>query len=208
MNHVIYTRCFFEDDVLFFKYFELLKAIYIPSVCSQTNKSFKIYIHTSPKNPHHLGHIAKEFGGLGIDISCTAFEFQKSTIQTRHDCDDFMFPTYIEKIQSLAKEKFLDHDEFLIQAQPIKHLYGTDKHYLVRKKYDSKCPSMFLTLCQKTPSKTIVDITHTKFNSLVQTLFDLGYKLVKLTIHHTNKISEIKDGDRLIPENKKERFYE
>lgn len=200
MKHWIYTRCAFEDDALFYKYFAVMKTIFIPAIKSQSCKNFYLFIHVNKKNPHHSSLINQEFNNSGINYIFDIPNFKQAmlyepySIQTRHDCDDYMAPNYIKDIQNLAAENFLQFDEFLIHAQPVKHKYNTDEYYLPAK-YSQKNPSMFLTLCQRNPNKTIIDITHTKFSQTVPILFDLGYKYARLTIHQNNKISTLRSGD-------------
>lgn len=181
-----------------------MKNIFIPSIKAQSSKNFYLYIDVNKQKPHHCSLINREFDESGVNYTLNIPNFkqtmvnEKYTIQTRHDCDDYMAPNYVEDIQKLAEEKFLNFDEFLIHAQPIKHKYNTEKYYKVNQKYCPKHPSMFLTLCQKQPSKTIIDITHTKFSLSVPNLFDMGYKYARLTIHGNNKISKINSKDVLI----------
>jgi hypothetical protein len=204
MKHLIHTRCAFQDDGLFYKYFDVMKNIFIPAIKAQTSKNFYLYIDVNKQKPNHLSLINQEFDGSGVNYTLDIPNFKKTaldekyTIQTRHDCDDYMAPNYVEHIQKLAAEKFLNFDEFLIHAQPIKHKYDTGEYYRATPKYCQKHPSMFLTLCQKQPNKTIIDITHTKFSIFVPNLFDMGYKYVRLTIHENNKLSKLNTKDALI----------
>lgn len=201
MRHIMLTRCNFSDDDLFMKYFEVMKKHFIPSIKNQTCKKFKLFITTNNKDhPHHKDLIRKEFEDSGIDLDLGIKGFKqfvvekKYNIQSRHDCDDYMAPNYIEKIQQLYNEKVESHDEFLIHAQPVKLDHNTDDEYMGMK-YSDKAPSMFLSLCQKHPNKNILQAMHGQFSALVPTVFSMGTGYVKLVIHDNNKLSVIKKGD-------------
>jgi len=202
MKHIITTRCSFQDDELFQKYFEVMKKMYIPSVCAQTVKNFKLYISTDRKtNSHHKDLIAKEFKGSDVDLVFDITDIksymlnEKYNIQSRHDCDDWMSPLYVERIQSLYSENINKHDEFMIHAQPSKYDFETGKEYagIV---YKDTSTSMFLSLCQKNPTKHIFLKKHAEFPQIVPTVFNLGEGLVKLVIHKNNRLSKISSGDK------------
>lgn len=204
MKHIIFTNCNFDNDDLFYKYFEVMRKIYIPSVKSQICKDFLLFINVNPKKPEHFGVIQNEFADSNINYTLKMVGFKtrviedKYILQTRHDCDDYMSPTYVRDIQNLATEKFIDNEEFLIHAQPIKHEYNTNQYYHITPKYNEKHPSMFLTLCQKNPNKTILDVMHTKFSEVVPKIFDMGDKYARLTIHNNNKLSKLNHRDILM----------
>ncbi len=197
MKHIITTRCSFEDDSLFKKYFEVMRKIYIPSLRSQTVKNFELYISTNRKtNKHHKDLISKEFEGSGINILFDISDIksyllrEKYNIQSRHDCDDWMAPTYVEKIQQVYAENIDKYDEFIIHAQPCKYDIETGQDHKCSL-YTNTRTSMFVSLCQKVPSKHIFLKKHADFPEIVPTVFSLGEGLVKLVIHKNNRLSKI-----------------
>ena len=58
MNHLVITRLNFEDDELFYHYFEVMKQTYIPSIKNQKNQNFKIAFNINPK---HLDIVKPHF---------------------------------------------------------------------------------------------------------------------------------------------------
>jgi hypothetical protein len=173
-------------------------------VCSQTTKNFKLYISTDRKaNKHHKDLIVNEFKGSDVDLIFDLADVksymlnEKYNIQSRHDCDDWMGPTYIEKIQSVYKENVDRYDEFMIHAQPSKYDFETGKEYSGIT-YTDKSTSMFLSLCQKNPIKHIFLKKHAEFPQIVPVVFNLGDGLVKLVIHKNNRLSKISTGDKKI----------
>jgi hypothetical protein len=203
MKHIIITRCNFKDEFLFQKYFEVMKRAYIPSVINQSCKDFKLFIHTNKELPHHLELIREQFSGsdVDLDLKLTGFKEyvvrEKYNIQTRHDCDDFMYPNYIEAIHDMYDREIKNHDEFLIHAQPTKLNFYTMVEYFSGT-YKPTSTSMFLSLCQKNVSKNILQEQHSKFPSIVPNVFSLGTGFVKLIIHDNNKLSKIKPNDKKI----------
>lgn len=201
MKHIIFTRCNFEDDDLFYKYFEVMRKMFIPSVNAQTCKDFKLFIYLNKNKPEHFEVINKEFNGSDVNYVLAMSGFKKKLIdekyvmQTRHDCDDYMFPNYVEKLQEVYKENISTHKEFLIHAQPIKLDYNTNEEYL-GKIYTEKVTSMFLTLCQENVTKHILLEKHGQFPNLVPTVIGIGTGYVKLVCHDNNLSSEIKKTDK------------
>jgi hypothetical protein len=63
MKHVLITRCKFDDDELFQKYFSVMKKTYIPSINSQTDKNFSIALIVNPK---HFELIRKEINNVVV----------------------------------------------------------------------------------------------------------------------------------------------
>ena len=50
MNHLVITRCKFNDDQKFDNYFQMMKKYYFKSVNSQKNKNFTIVLICNPKH--------------------------------------------------------------------------------------------------------------------------------------------------------------
>jgi hypothetical protein len=204
MKHIILSRCNFVDDGLFRKYFEVMKNTFIPSVKKQICKNFKLFFNTNnEKYPHHQELIHQEFKESGIDVDTTLSDFGNYVIgngyniQTRHDCDDYMDPKYIQKIQEIYNENIEKYDEFLIHAQPTKLDFNTGEEYTT-KTYPDNCTSMFLTLCQRTPNKHILHTYHGQFPKFVSKVISIETGYVKLVIHDNNKSSKISGIDKKI----------
>lgn len=200
MKHAIFTRCNFQDDIGFEKYWPVMKEIYIPSLKSQTCKNFILYLNT--KNPKHRAVISEQFKDCGFELAFIDFwEGNKVNklfnIQTRHDCDDYMSSEYICRLQDVYNENIEKYDEFLIQAQPNKFDFITKKEYISPIRPPT-APCMFLSLCQKNYKKYIYQEMHTRFSKLVPTVFDIGRGYTKLVIHGNNTLSKILPTDSLI----------
>lgn len=193
MKHMIFTRCNFFDDSLFFKYFEVMKLFYIPSLKSQINKNFDLYIDTNPDFPSHRLAIGEQFLDSEISLSFnTSGMRDKATqknyeIQTRHDCDDYMSENYVLEIQKTYNENIEKFDAFIIHAQPvIKYLKNGKERDLPP--YTSTRVSMFSSLCQKKCKNYIMDTSHGELWTICPNVVDLGCGLVKW-ISHSNNIS-------------------
>ena len=200
MRHIVLTRASFENDDMFKKYYEVMKNVYIPSILSQTCKNFELYIMV---NEQHKSFLEDEFIKHGIKITTivgnghTYNRYARKNlieIQTRHDCDDWMAPTYIESIRSKCEEHSKTFDTFLVQGQPTKLDYHTGNEYKMGI-YPETRTSMFLTLYQKSGNLSIMDQSHTKFPTLVPTVFSLEGNPVKWVIHGNNTQGKIKETD-------------
>lgn len=205
MKHVIVTTCNFESDELFFKYFNVMRDIYAPSIINQSNKNFKLLIDVNKNKPLHYEKIFELFSKTEIDLELGINNIplyireNMYNIQTRHDCDDWMSFDYISKIQELYKQNIDFDDEFLIYAQPTKLLYNTLEEY-TSNTYSSERPSMFLTLCQKKVIKYIYQEKHNKFSNIVKKVHALGTGYVKLTVHDNNRLTTLLKRDKKIYE--------
>jgi len=207
INHIIITRCRFQTEDLFQKYFTVMKKTYIPSINSQTDKNFSIALIVNPK---HFELIRKE---INEDITIIPFtftdqqkkydEFKKYiiknniTLQTRHDCDDIMNSTYIETIHKLYNENKIKYDDFILNFQPTKVLIDSGKEYTHSRDYSRTC-SMFTTLIQKKVKHGIMDCMHDHLTRLTKNVIYIPENYVKLVIHGNNTLSKIKDTDKFI----------
>lgn len=193
VKHVLVTRASFDNDMVFEKYFPLIRDVYIPSIGSQTCKTFDVCMIMNIK---HKSILLEEFKKYNVNIIPIIGRFgggsypewainNKYQIQTRHDCDDWMAPTYIQRIQ----EEYFKHkdvyDDFLIQAIPTKVDYSTKKER-VMKCYSKTFTSMFLSLCQKEPKISVFKEFHTTFPKLIPNVIELENGLVKWIIHGNN----------------------
>lgn len=201
MNHVVFTRMKFDDDALFKKYFEVMKRTYIPSLSKQTNKNFKVNIAL---NEPHKDLVFSEFEKNNIPyiLSCPPEVAKKINvnIQTRHDCDDYMAPNYIQKIQDAYSENIQKYDDFIMHAMPTKYWINVDREYKIYAGYHERRISVFVTVCQKIydGTKKIYDQPHTAMWKLSPNIINLGEGLVKLVIHGSNKYSVVKVEDLLL----------
>lgn len=206
MKHLILSRCNFNDTDLFLKYFDVMKTMFIPSVKEQTCKNFKLFIYVNKNKPEHGKMIEEEFKGSDVNFVLDMPSFktrvvqEKYTIQTRHDCDDYMSPNYVQKIQEIYSENIETYPEFLIHAQPIKVDYSTKDEYM-GPRYKDTATSMFLSLCQRNPTMNILQEKHGQFPNLVPKVFCIDTGYVKLVCHGNNILSKIKKTDIKITKN-------
>jgi hypothetical protein len=202
MSHIIITRCKFGDDQKFLNYFEMMKKYYIPSINNQTNKNFKIALIA---NERHYELIRKE---IDNKIEILRFEDQKEdykdyvtkipfTIQTRHDCDDYMSNTYVNKIQKLYESNKDKYETFILNFQPTKFIDSTQKEYTHSRDYSKAC-SMFSTLIQKNTKYGIFDVMHDQLSRISKNIIYIKDPYVKLIIHGNNALSKLNENDRPI----------
>lgn len=201
MKHILATRASFDDDILFRKYYEVMKDVYIPSVANQTNKDFTLYLIV---NEQHKKFLEDEFLKHGLKIKTIVGKAKQYTyhirdnpieIQTRHDCDDWMAPTYMEEIRVACEEKAKTSESFLVQAQPTKMDYLTKEEYGMHPYHETRV-SMFVSLYQKSGNISILAHSHTQFYTHVPTVYSLKDGLVKWVIHGNNTEGTITDQDR------------
>jgi hypothetical protein len=205
-NHVLLTRCRFDDDKLFHNYFEIMKKIYIPSLNSQKNKDFTLFITIYPQ---HFDLVRKEISDDIKIIPVQNFsndyrnyiKENNVILQTRHDCDDYMSPDYISQIKTLYETNKKKYDDFILNFHPTKIEYKTGKEFTHSGKYERVC-SMFSTLVQKENRKSIMDYQHTKLNEVTKNIIYIQPKdYVKLTIHNYNKLSKFLENDKPLNKN-------
>ena len=188
MKHIILTPINFTDFELMEKYLKFTKEFFIPSLKSQTNQNFELGIII---NPIHEEFLRKE-----LDFPFIAFknkyEFrdyvisQNIQIQTRHDCDDWMSPDYVEKIQHHYLKYRDQHAAFLVQSQPLQLIYSTGELKKLRKYHEKRC-SMHLSLCQSSVSHYIYEHQHGQMYNITPHVFSLGEVYTKWVIHDNNK---------------------
>lgn len=190
MKHIVITRVNFSNDEKFKNYFEVMKKIYIPSINSQTNKNFTLGLSV---NPNHLDEI-KSLIDKKIEIvtfNNVKEEYKNFVIkngynlQTRHDCDDYMSPNYIDYLQKKSQEYSKKLKDFIITFQPTKLEYETGNEYLHERDYSKVC-SMFSTLYQSEITRGIHDEQHDLLRRISRNVFYVKENYVKLTIHKNN----------------------
>ena len=190
MKHIIITRVNFPNDEKFEKYFEVMKKIYIPSINSQTNKNFVLGLSVNPKHYSMIRELIdkkieiKQFNDVKDELRkfVTENNFQ---LQTRHDCDDYMLPNYVEYLQDKSNQYLKKNDSFIITFQPTKFEYKTGKEFLHERDYSRVC-SMFSTLYQKDVKNGIYDVMHDFLRRLSGNVYYVKETFVKLTIHDNN----------------------
>jgi hypothetical protein len=178
-----------------------MRRIYIPSVANQTNKNFKVNISVSSM---HADLIFSEFEKNKIPYikSCTpdVAEEINLNIQTRHDCDDYMAPDYVQRIQEVYSENEDKYEHFVMHAIPTKYWVEVNREYEIYTGYHDRRVSMFASVCQKKYNRNIriFNEPHTALWKVSPNIINLGTGLVKLVIHRNNKFSIVSKFDRLI----------
>ena len=210
MKHIIITRCKFDDDSVFQKYFTIMQKTYIPSINAQTDKNFMIGLVV---NEQHYDSIRKE---IEPSIKIVPFYNEKMVsfymlptrgggyknyvisnninIQTRHDCDDIMEKDYIKYIHQLYKENKNKYDDFILTFFPTKLDIVTSKEY----EYTDKNCTMFSTLIQKKVRHSIMDVKHAWLPQITPNVIYIKERYVKLVVHENNSYSKIYPNDVLI----------
>jgi len=185
MKHTIFTRINFEDKKLRDEYLAITKDVLIPSLKSQTNQNFTWIILTSDAD-----YLRKEldYPFITVDDGGEYIRYAINNginIQTRHDCDDYMAPDYIETIQELYSRNIKLIDSFLIQSQPLKLMYHEDIIKKI-KPYHSKRCSMHLSLCQKNVVHHINERKHGQMHEIASHVITLREGITKWVIHGNN----------------------
>jgi hypothetical protein len=203
MEHLIVTRCHFKDDEGFQKYFSSMKKYYIPSINSQTDKNFKIALIVNSNHYRQIRDlIDKEIEILQFNNTKKDYrEYvinNNITIQTRHDCDDYMSPNYIKKIHDLYEKNKTKYESFVLNFHPYKHDSSTGKDYVHSRDYSRWC-SMFSTLIQQKTTSGVFDVMHDQLSRITKNIIYIPANGdVKLIIHENNIMSKIFDGEQIV----------
>jgi hypothetical protein len=186
-KHAVITRCRFDDKPRMHRYLEVSQDMLIPSFKSQVVQDFEWILMIKKAD---LGLLQRE-----LDYPFTSvldkgeldryLKEERFVIQTRHDIDDWMHQDYIKEIQSLYGEHIDTHDKFLIQSQPVKMMYHTGDE-LVMRRYHERKNSMFLTLCQREVTNTVLDRKHALMWEIAPTVFNVPDGMTKWVIHGNN----------------------
>lgn len=187
MKHTILTRMRFQDKNLMRKYLKMTKEFLVPSLKSQACQNFTWMLMVMPEDISFLTSEI-DFPFISILNENEYIQYATSnnvTIQTRHDCDDFMYPNYIETIQKVYSENKNKYDTFLIQSQPTQLIYHTG---VVNKigKYHDKRTSMHLSICQKNVKYSIHDRGHGHMWQIANAVLNLGEGYTQWVIHGDN----------------------
>lgn len=191
MKHIVFTRINFDDKELMSKYVKISKEVLIPTLKSQTCKNFTLLILCKPEDEEYL---RKELDFPFVRIGGNFVEYvikNEINIQTRHDCDDWMAPNYIELIQNTYKENIDKKDKFLVQSQPLRLDYNTKKTIQIKKYHEKRC-SMHLSLCQKNVTNHINERIHSKMFEIADHVIMLPGNPTQWVIHGDNK--SVKNG--------------
>ena len=184
LKHLIITRLWFDSVKLMDKYIDVAMDTFIPSLKAQTCKDFEFGILLKAEHVEHvknrIGVDFKAFTG-GIEQFREVAHTGGYTVQTRHDMDDWMAPTYIEEIQKIYKAN-KDINSFVIFAQPVKVEWPSGKKMSVPP-YHEKRISMFATLCQKDPIYPIYKGSHGALWKYADKVFKLPDGLVRWVQH-------------------------
>ena len=187
MKHTILTRMSFDDKDLMKKYLVLTKNVLVPSLKSQTNQNFTWIIMIRKEDEDFLrGEIDYPFITVLNDAEHIKYANDNNVdIQTRHDCDDFMFPEYIDEIQRIYLENIDKYDTFIIHSQPTQLIYNTGE---IRKisPYKDDRTSMHLSLCQKSPKHHIHEQKHGQMWKISDKVIMIGEGYTQWVIHENN----------------------
>ena len=158
MNHILVTRCSFQDKDLLRRYLGISRQIMVPALNAQTVRAFTWVIICKSEDrdllareldyPFHPVANRKEFIDYAVKTD--------ARIQTRHDIDDYLAPAYIETIRNTARKLLDGHpqlDRFLIQSQPLRLDLTTGQESTI-KLYTDVRTSMHLSLVQRCGAST------------------------------------------------------
>lgn len=187
MNHIIISRLNFTDRDLLNKYLEITKKVLIPALNSQKQKNFTWALLTNANDAPYLQRELKFpfvpiYGVQMLLKHCMANNF---TIQTRHDCDDYMSENYVEAIQNTYKANINKYKTFIVHTQPIKRIYQTGVETPLAPYHDKRC-SMFLSLCQSSVNHHVFEKKHGSMYELSDHVINLGTGYNKWMIHGNN----------------------
>lgn len=201
MKHIIVTRCKFSKEEVFKNYFKVMEKTYIPSINSQTNKNFSIGLIC---NENHFDIIKNS---INPQIKLIRFSEVKKdyreyvinnqiTIQTRHDCDDYMSSNYIEFIQNKYEENKKKYNDFILNFHPTKFIFENKKEFSHSRDYSKVC-SMFSTLIQNRVTNGIHDVVHDHLKQFTKNIIYIPPSgIVKLVIHGNNTLSKLNPNDK------------
>jgi hypothetical protein len=187
MKHTILTRMRFTDKELMKKYLVLTKDTLVPSLKSQTNQNFVWLLMVRKEDEDFLrSEIDFPFVAIYDEPGNVKYVTENNVeIQTRHDCDDFMFPHYIDSIQKLYTENIDKFSTFLVQSQPTQLMYHTGDVNSIGA-YHDKRTSMHLSLCQKTAKYNIHHLGHGQMWQIAEKVINMGEGFTQWVIHGDN----------------------
>ena len=178
----------FTDTALLEDYLKMTKSVLVPALKSQTSKAFDLVIITNSKIVDKLKEeIDYPFIPIYGNLACYSYLLEnKINIQTRHDCDDWMSPNYVSKIQETYLANREKYDKVLVQAQPTQLIYQTGKENTLRPYSNQRC-SMFLSLCQSNVTNHIFERKHGQMYEITNNVITLPTGYAKWVIHGKNQ---------------------
>lgn len=189
IKHIVLTRIRFDDKDLLKKYLPITKGVLIPSLKSQVNKNFQWVLLCKKEDVDYLKSELDYPFITEHDLGCPYKEYIKKeniNIQTRHDCDDWMSPGYVNEIQRHYCENMGLYDSFIVHSEPTLLKYDTKKEFVL--KYHDTRNSMMLSYCTKHNSGvSVFDEEHTKMYMLVDKVIKTKSGLTKWVIHGNNR---------------------
>ena len=177
----------FSDKELLKKYLEVTKEMLIPNLKLQTNKNFVWGVIICEEDIDYVKNFLDiEFMPFTNTNHFISYVKQNNiNIQTRHDIDDYVSISYVEKIQETYLQNINTFDKFLIQFQPKRVNYTTKKEY-VMPKYNNRMNSMFLSLCQMNITNHILENQHGEMYKICGNIITVPEGYVKWIIHGNN----------------------
>lgn len=188
MKHSIITRINFTDLTLLDHYLEITKNVLVPALKSQTNKNFDLAVITNPEIVDLLrSELDYPFTAVYGNGQCYSYLLDNEiNIQTRHDCDDYMSSTYVQKIQETYLSNYKRYDKFIVQAQPTQLIYQTGEEKSLSPYSNRRC-SMFLSLCQTAVTNHVFERKHGQMYEITSNVITLPIGYTKWVIHGKNK---------------------
>lgn len=177
----------FSNRQLLTEYLKITKDILIPCLKSQTNKNFIWGIVINKDDINFVkDYLQFDFLPFNNYADFTKYVISNNIqIQTRHDIDDYMSDSYVDRIQKEFLKNILIYDMFLVQFQPKQVDYYTKKEYSMNICSDTAI-TMFLSLCQKNVKYDIFEKEHGYMNKLCNNVITISEEYVKWIIHGNN----------------------
>jgi len=158
MKHLLITRLNYHDLRLLKERLKLTREILIPDLIRQTAQ-FDIAVMCQKQDIHR---IEETFAPLEVVTFDDYADLKKYVIendyqiQTRHDSDDSMNETYMQRIQELAQGE----TNTLIQCNPTQKRYPSGE-FIQHITYTDKVTSGFISLVQNPITKIVYQRPHT-----------------------------------------------
>ena len=187
MKHAILTKINFDDKSLIEKYLRISEKYFIPSLKSQTVQNFTLFNICYKDDVDYLKN-RLNYDFVDIRTKDEFFKYCRENnfnIQTRHDCDDWMSPSYVELIHKTYRNNIKKYDRFLVQSQPLKQMHPSGEISGIQK-YHSKNCSMHLTLCQREVNNHIYEKKHASMFQVAEKVIDLPGNPTRWIIHGNN----------------------
>jgi len=209
MKHLIITRLWFDSIKLMDRYIDVAMQTFIPSMKAQTCQDFEFGILLKAE---HVEHVKSRIGINFIAFTGGIEQFREVahskgyTLQTRHDMDDWMAPTYIEEIQKIYRANKDKYKSFVIFAQPVRVEWPSGKT-TEQTPYHEKRISMFATLCQEDPVHPIYKGSHGALWKYADKVFKLPDGLVRW-IQHPDSVTKARSKHKGIQKVGNMRLYD